>query len=374
MSVEAESLVVSGQVAYLWIPAEEIRGFADGLFPYLAKCPLADVAQGAGHRFKTGHDLFVDVPRTFAEQGLGDAAHQTGHIVLTDFPTKAGIPIPGLSGSGLGEWLIGAGIPKGWLSLNLCDAGLGIIAIPEGASDLLNAISGTMTMDTATFFDTFGEGSVEIALALTLSANPLPLGIAGIANLLAGIVATVNTIAIHVDPITFFGSSLTSALIGFVVGQSITRKSVSESLELALRGGTIGALFAVSAPFGFGAICAILAYQGGKALKEHQQESSEQQFTISEESAKMFLEEARRLSPWIDDLMSTSSSGVLSAEVTTLPSEIPQLDSDSTLLNGAVLVCDARIPLLNSDFSQLCSIFEAFKEDQPPEGCAPSAT
>lgn len=366
--MKAENLVIPGQLAYLWTPADEIRGFVDGLFPYLAKCPVADIATGAGHRFKTGHDLFIDVSNTFAKQGLGDAAHQTGHIVLTDFPTKAGIPIPGLSESGLGEWLIKAGIPKGWLSVNLCDAGVSVLAIPESASDLLNAIGGAMTMNTATFFDTFGEGSLEIALALTLPGNPLPLGIAGITNILAGVVATVNTFVVHVDPITFFGSSLSSALIGFAVGQGLSNKSLTESMEIALRGGTVGALFSISAPFGFGAICAFLAYRGGKALKEQHRRLTEENFVISGESAMLFFEEAKKLSPWIDTLINAPGPDMLSADAAMLCSTFIPLKSTPISLINEHRSLDSTFPLLKADIPELESILTSFSEDlsEPP--------
>lgn len=119
------------QLAYLQIPAATLRGFADSLFPGFAKDAVADAVSGTGHRFMAGHDLLLDVMPRFATEPAS-AFHQAGHILLTDFPTKAGIPIPGFSHSGLGEFLVNCGIPKGWMCMNIMDAGVGILAVAEG--------------------------------------------------------------------------------------------------------------------------------------------------------------------------------------------------------------------------------------------------
>jgi hypothetical protein len=50
--MEAAAVIATGQLAYVSIPAEQLRAFADGLFPMLAKYPAADgMAAGFGHRY-----------------------------------------------------------------------------------------------------------------------------------------------------------------------------------------------------------------------------------------------------------------------------------------------------------------------------------
>ena len=89
------------QCAYMHIPADVLRNTVDGLFPSLAKNAAADAVSGFGHRWVHGHDLIMDIAGQFFRHPV-HAVKQAGHILLTDFPTKAGIPIPGFSQSGLG--------------------------------------------------------------------------------------------------------------------------------------------------------------------------------------------------------------------------------------------------------------------------------
>lgn len=130
-SLATELLVSPGQLIYMHIPAKELRNFADSMFPDLAKNSIADCARGMGHRYRAGHDIFLDVPSTLLNDGPEAAIKHLGHIIATDFPTKAGIPIPGFSQSGLGHLLEHWGIPKAWMSLNISDAGLGFLAIAD---------------------------------------------------------------------------------------------------------------------------------------------------------------------------------------------------------------------------------------------------
>ena len=183
------------QCAYMHIPADVLRNTVDGLFPSLAKNAAADAVSGFGHRWVHGHDLIMDIAGQFFRHPV-HAVKQAGHILLTDFPTKAGIPIPGFSQSGLGSLLVDMGIPKGYLSLNMMDAGIGLLAIGEGSSDLISAMSGNVPMDAWTAFDTFGEGGIELALGYS-TQNPLLIG-AGIENILAGCVSTLKTFTDYV--------------------------------------------------------------------------------------------------------------------------------------------------------------------------------
>jgi hypothetical protein len=287
--MDATLLIVPTHLVYMNIPATELRMFVDGLLPALAKNSIADSAAGYGHRYVAGHDLFLDIPRTFLTHGPMESLKHAGHALLTDFPTKAGIPIPGFSHTGLGPILQQAGIHKGWLSLNLCDAGCGFVAVAEGSADLAQALNGTLTMDWGTFFDTFAEGGIEIGIGLT--TQNLPMTIGGIENVLAGFVATWNRLSVHVDPLDFFGAAGTSALIGFVLAYGLAKEDLSEAGLDAMRSGTIGALYTLSPSFGYGVLAGFSAYRLGGSLAKTHNESMQASFSLNEEAYRLLVEE-----------------------------------------------------------------------------------
>lgn len=288
--MKASAVIAPTQLAYVSIPANELRDFVDGIFPKLATCPAADaLATGQGHRYIAGHDLFLDVPQSVAHGGIVDGLKHAGHILLTDFPTKAGIPIPGFSESGLGHFLEQIGIHRGWLQVNICEAGLGVLAIAEGAPDLMQAIHGALPMDLGTFFDTFVEGGIETGIAICFD-NPLMLA-GGLENIAAGLVSTWNTIAVHVDPVVFFGSAVTSAILGFVVSSSVFHNSLGTAAIASIRSGVIGSLFAVSPAFGFGALAGFILYTLGKTLAKSHANETQALLSVDETSYRRLIQE-----------------------------------------------------------------------------------
>ncbi len=264
--MEATYYAIPACVAYLNIPSEQLRGFVDGIFPELAKCSFADTASGFNHRYVAGHDLLVDVPRTLFKYGPAYALHHAGHILLTDFPTRAGIPFPGLSQSGLGHWLESFGIGKGWLSINISKGGFGVLAVADGHHDLAVALAGSLHMNPDVFFHTYIEGSAEIVLSC-LWENPITL-MGGIEKLLAGLIATFNSVCgyMAVSPIYFLGHSLISAIFGFTVSSYVASSSFPQSALNGCRAGVVGGLFAVSPAFGFAAIAGLTMYAFGNAI------------------------------------------------------------------------------------------------------------
>lgn len=337
--MEAAAYIIPGQFAYLALPSDGLRHLVDGLFPSFAKFPIADSqATGWGHRYRAGHDLFLDVPSTTVNHGAIDGYKHAGHIILTDFPTKAGVPIPGFSQSGLGQWLENLGISRGWLNVNICDSGLGIIAIAEGTSDLFHALNGSLVMDASTFFDTFVEGGIEVALAVYME-NPILLA-GGIENILAGIVSAWDTLSVYVDPFLFFGSALTSAIVGFIFGFGVLKQSLPEAVVSAVRSGAIGALFSLSAAFGFGAISGILAFAAGRALAEKHRQAADILLSANRHSIRMFIEEARRGSLNFSGFIRELEGNLLSADVQSfscepnrmLPHRSPKLSADNVTL------------------------------------------
>ena len=256
----------SGYYVYGSIKAETLRNFVDNLFPSLAKNLNADYISGAYHRYKGGHDLLIDVPKTFIEKGFTDALKHAGHIILTDFPTKAGIPIPGFSHIGLGKILEDFGISKGWLNINIMDGGIGFLAIDESHTDILNALSGTMHMNAFNFFDTYVEGGVELLLAINFQNPFLLLG--AIENITSGIIATIKTYSIYVNPLDFFGAGIISAIIGGTLSYLISNgeKRYINILKSSMKSASIGTMFKIFTPFGFGLIGGYILYEVGKYM------------------------------------------------------------------------------------------------------------
>jgi len=247
-------LAAAGHLVYAQIPAVELREFVEGLSPWLAKCERADIPPfGLGHRFREGHDLLIDVPKTFFEDGFVDGVQHAGHIVLTDFPT---------------------------------------LAVAEGYSDLLAALAGKMDMSMATFFDTFGEGMGEILLGVTVQ-NPI-LTSGGLLNLLAGLVSTWKTYTVYVDPLAFFGSAMGGAFLGALLTLALAREETADipvrgALCNAVRSASAAALFTVHSFFGFGALLGMAAYSFGRELAKRAEQEGQMYFQISQRSVDSFL-------------------------------------------------------------------------------------
>lgn len=328
--MEATVYIVPSQLVYMKIPHKMLRdsvdGFVDRLIPGLSHNPIADSAKGYGHRYIAGHDLLLDVPRTFSSHGPVEGLRHAGHVLLTDFPTKAGIPIPGFSQSGLGHLLEKAGIHEGWVQVNIFDTGWGVIAFTEGASDLAQALHGTLTMDWGTSFDTFVEGSAEIYFALS-TQNPFLLA-GGVENILAGLVSTWNTLTVYVDPLDFFGAAGTSALIGFVLAHGLAGENLTDSGKDAIRSGTMGALYSLSPAFGFGALAGFSAYRlGGLLAKQHNKEMSGS-LSIDEESYRLLMVEVCKGNTPVRELLEAAMPRLR------LSDNAPKLQAQSRLLES----------------------------------------
>lgn len=262
---------------YTHIPWSNIRNCVDSLFPTLAKNNLADVAFGLHHRFKAGHDIITDVIfDTLPNKGFSAAAKQSGHIILTDFPTKAGIPIPGFSESGLGSYLVNLGIPKGYLSLNILDTGLGILSIADGTSNLFSAFSGNLEWGVGTFFNTYAKGGIEIALGIS-TKNPL-LILGGAENIIAGTKSlydyTVTPYILGVPLQNILTSLGTGFLFGSVISFLFSRgKPLPERLKNSLidgtKGGIFSGLFAINPLFGFSAVATYAVINISKNLASY---------------------------------------------------------------------------------------------------------
>lgn len=270
--MDASCFVIPAQFGYMQIPATTLRHFADGIFPSLAKCAADSVASGYMHRWVGGHDLIMDVFSTVGHDGVQSGLHQAGHILLTDFPTKAGIPIPLLSAQGLGGWLVNSvGISKGWLCLNMFETGIGIFAVADASSQLFAALAGELPMTAWTAFSTFGMGTGYILIG-TETMNPLLLG-AGVEKILAGVVSGLDELKsasalLQIDPLQFFGAGLVSAIIGFTISRALLGQDTAESVKMGLQNGAVGALLSASTGVGLGVMLGLAGYAYGKALAQ----------------------------------------------------------------------------------------------------------
>lgn len=370
-SLAGDLLVVPGQMAYMHIPATELRNFFDGLAPGLAKNQIADCASGYGHRYTAGHDLFLDVPQTFVNHGATEGLKHAGHILLTDFPTKAGIPIPGFSHSGLGQLLEQADIAKGWLQISLFDTGVGIFAFSDSAGNLMQAFQGSLQMDFGTAFQTFGMGSAEIVFAVA-SQNPLLLA-GGMQNVLAGLVSTWQSFTVYVDPLDFLGAGGTSALLGFAVAHGLAGENITEATLTAVRSGTIGALFTVSTAFGFGALAGLVVCQLGRTLAQKHNREAGARLSVDRHSYDLLVKELIAGNPQVPDLLERtrprwllpesptlldSNPFTLPDSVNTLPSDVITLDSKPHVLSEQVDHLFASVLILPDDPIELAAIYK----------------
>ena len=352
-SLASELLIAPGQMLYMRIPHQELRNFTDNLFPELAKNPIADCAKGWGHRYKAGHDLLLDVPSTAVNHGPIAGLKHAGHILLTDFPTKAGIPIPGFSHSGLGQLLEECGIQKAWMSLNISDAGFGMLAVADGSSDLLAAMQGHLSMGLGTAIETFGTGTAELGLAIA-TGNPL-MAIAALEEYLAGLISTWKTFSVYVDPLDFFGAAGMSTLMGFGVAYGLVGENLSDATRDAIRSGIIGALYSVSTAFGYGALAGLLAYRLSTALAKHHNHQVQSRLTIDEHSYRLLVDALCSGNADFANILARtvlcgipSDAFILSHKPSQLESSSKPLSTTSRLLNDHAITLNAKLKKLSN--------------------------
>lgn len=377
--LEGSAYIFPGQAVYAKLDADVVRNFFDSTFAKFANCPDADFLKGYGHRWEGGHDLLVDVPKTLLKDGWLkphpiDAFQQAGHIILTDLPTKAGIPIPGLSGSSsLGEWLVEAGIPKGYLSIHWADGAFGFLAISEGSTDIIQAIHGSLAMNAVTFYDTFAEGGAEIVLALAAKGawglaafNPAFAVFGGVENILAGIISVYQTASVYVDPLVFFGSAGMSAMIGFGLAYGIAGESLSEVSINGVRSGAIGAFFSLSPAFGYGALAGFVAYKlGGKLAKIHN-DSMRAVLTIDDKAYELLLDELCKGNVHLTEFLDRAETHITFIDnAATLSTNCNLLDTGVKTLTDQYMQLNYEAKTLGESTARLKSNAQTLLDDSP---------
>lgn len=309
----AKAIVSGGNFAYLKIPTAELRGFFDSSFPALAKNHFADCASGYLHRFSAGHDIVIDIPKTLVRHGPVEASKQLGHILVTDFPTKSGIPIPGLSECGLGQWLTDTvGIPKPYLCINAMDAAVGIFACTEGTLDLINVCANNVRMSPGLFLDTFVEGAAELGGGY-VTKNPLLLA-SGFENLCAGMYSTCYTISHPVWYTGFWnvvGGGVAGAMTSYLISKFILKKDDTTCVKNSIKSFSISSLFAISSGFGIAGIIGMVAAGVGELLARRDNDNRDVFYRITKEQYLGFVECVSRCSPdlvkWIVEFEKSST-------------------------------------------------------------------
>jgi hypothetical protein len=330
----------------------------------LAKNQIADCASGMGHRYRAGHDLLLDVPSTLVNHGPSDALKHLGHIIATDFPTKAGIPIPGFSQSGLGHILEQLGIPKAWMSLNISDAGFGFLAIADGHSTLMAAIQGQLSMDFGTALQTFGAGALELKLAMIATTNPLLMTAAGMQNILAGLVATWNTFSVYVDPLELFGAAGMSTLLGFGMARGLAGENITDATRDAIRSGTIGALYSVSTAFGYGALAGFVVCRLASAMAKHHNTQSRNRLSVDAQSYRLLVEALSAGSTDLNELLDATAPLLLTKDETGFSTDSRKLTSTVKTLPISVRTLKAT-PIAVSDKAHTFSADTLTLPDEP---------
>ena len=365
MDIEIAVQAAAGQAVYLQIPASSLRVSVDELFPYFAKYPSADVIGGGWHRYKEGHDLIVNASGTFYNHGVGEGFRHVGHIVLTDFPTKAGIPIPGFSQSGLGHFLTDLGISKGWLNVNICDSVIGILAVQEGHGDLLAAIHGNLDMSVSTLFDTYVEGTAEILVG-TYTQNPI-LVWGGIENWLAGIVSTWQTYTTYVDPLDFFGHAFGGAIIGSLLSYAFA--PIKDAPLNAGRGAIISAFSVINPWFAVGAAAYFLTFKMGMMLRERDEILLNNSFYVDHKSLETIFELLGGDDPNFRNMWESTEPKLLDAEIQLMntkhdPLSTPMelLDTTTAILETSVAVIDTSTDVLDTNMDLLRSESRLFDD------------
>lgn len=307
-SIPVKAAVCGADYAYRQIPADSLRQFFDDMFSSLSKNSIADSATGYMHRWTAGHDLLLDVPGTIADKGLVEGMKQGGHILLTDFPTKAGIPIPGLSKSGIGKFLTETlGVPKEYLCLNAMDTVIGAMAMSEGTLDIINIVSNQLRMTPELFLDTFIEGGAEIGAGVCCK-NPL-LIVAGAENVGAGMVATFNTVTRplwYVSPVDFLSGSLSGAVLALLFSKFVLKRDTPTSVKSALQSASVGGLFALSPCFGIGGLAVLLCFGVGKIMAKRDEWDARSRFAVSEEDLALIEANIKSLLGGMDETCSFS--------------------------------------------------------------------
>lgn len=208
------------------------------------------------------------------------------------------------------------------------------------------AIQGQLSMDFGTALQTFGAGALELKLAMIATSNPLLMTAAGMQNILAGLIATWNTFSVYVDPLDLFGGAGISALLGFGMARGLLAENMTDATRDAIRSGVIGALYSVSAAFGYGALAGFVVCRLGHALAGRHNALAQNRLSVDPHSYRLLVETLISGKTEISEFLVATKPNWLAIDRPKLPGTAPGLPSSARPLTGSGSI-------LNDDFITL---------------------
>lgn len=196
--------------------------------------------------------------------------------------------------------------------------------------------------------------------------NPAFAIVGGVENILAGIISVYQTASVYVDPLAFFGSAGTSALIGFGLAYGVAGESLSESSANGIRGGAVGAFYSLSPAFGCGALAGFIAFKLGRKLAEVHNESMRVLMSVDDSAYQQLFDELCKGNVHLIDFLNRAEMHITleSAEVT-LSTECIHLDTNAKKLSDQYLQLNSDAHPLPESTVQLDSNFKVLADDSP---------
>jgi hypothetical protein len=182
----------------------------------------------------------------------------------------------------------------------------------------------------------------------------------------AGIISAYQTFSVYIDPLTFFGSAGTSALIGFGLSYGLAKESLSDATLDGLRSGAVGAFFSLSPVFGYGALAGFVAYKLGGKLAAIHNSSQRVLLNINEEAFDLLLDEMCRGNIQLADFIDRAEINVsLADNSVVLPTQVEALVDKIQLLSERVTTLDSHISVLPERNIEIVSRSRTLQDDSP---------
>lgn len=220
---------------------------------------------------------------------------------------------------------------------------------------------------------TFGKGGLEIYLADVVKNawglaefNPAFLMAGGVENILAGLISVYQRLSVYVDPLKFFGSAGTSALIGFALAYGVAGQSLSEASINSARSGSIGAFFSLSHAFGYGAMAGFIAFKLGAKLAKVHNSSMRSLLTIDDNAYQQLLFELCNGNVYLAEFLDRAEVHITLMDTTpTLPTECGALNTDVQALSDKFSLLNSDVKTLPESTVQLKSKVRVLHDDSP---------
>lgn len=263
--------------------------------------------------------------------------------------------------------------------MHWADTGVGFLAIAEGATDIAQALNGALPMNEMVFFDTFIEGSLESVFPFVQhwlipassafglnNFNPGFIAFAGVENIIAGVISAYQTASIYVDPLAFFGSAGTSALIGFGLAYGVAEESLSEASINGIRSGAVGAFYSLSPAFGYGALAGFVSYKLGEKLAKVHNASMRAVLTIDDKAYELLLGELCKGNVHLAEFLDRAETRITFIDnAATLSTQCTLLNTNALMLSEQCQHLDSKAQTLSESIVHLKSNTQTLPDDSP---------